>query len=98
MNKDQKTGKGKLRWDLLPWESVEDVVKVINFGSTKYEPNSWRRMDAESDNRYFSALMRHLVQWRAGELIDSESGLPHLAHAACNVLFLLGFYHMREGK
>jgi len=33
--------------------------------------------------------MRHLVAEYKGEDYDIESGFLHLAHAACNILFLL---------
>jgi len=29
--------------------------------------------------------------WQSGERFDKESGLPHLAHVACNAIFLLWF-------
>lgn len=78
---------GKLRWDLLPMECVEDVVKILSFGSTKYGDNNWQNVTPFED-RYFAALMRHLVAFRKGEKVDPESGLSHLAHAMCNVIFL----------
>jgi hypothetical protein len=78
---------GKLRWDLLPMECVEDVVKILSFGSAKYGDSNWQNVTPFED-RYFAALMRHLVAFRKGEKIDPESGLSHLAHAMCNVIFL----------
>jgi hypothetical protein len=33
--------------------------------------------------------MRHVTDWWDGEKNDKGSGLPHLAHAACDILFLL---------
>lgn len=35
-----------------------------------------------------AAAMRHLAAWRDGEQLDEESGLPHLAHALCCIVFL----------
>jgi hypothetical protein len=32
--------------------------------------------------------MRHLAAWQRGEENDAESGLPHLAHAMCNLRML----------
>jgi hypothetical protein len=37
------------------------------------------------------AAMRHMRARYGGEILDSESGLPHLAHAACCCLFSLAF-------
>ncbi len=81
-----KHDNGKLRYDLLPFEAIEEIVKIYTFGSEKYESNSWQGVDKE---RYFSALMRHLVAHRKGEKIDSESGELHLAHVGWNVLALI---------
>lgn len=78
----------KLRWDLLPMDCVEEVVKVLTMGSDKYGPNNWQQVEPFED-RYYAAMMRHIVLWRNGEKIDSESGLNHLSHAMCNVVFLL---------
>jgi hypothetical protein len=68
---------------------VAVVVAVLSFGSTKYTPNGWQREEDGAADRYYAAVLRHLVAWRRGEATDPESGLPHLAHAACGLLFLL---------
>jgi hypothetical protein len=61
---------------------------VLTYGAQKYAPEGWRSVpDAEA--RYTGALMRHLEEWRTGEVIDPESGLPHLAHVLCNAAFLV---------
>lgn len=43
----------------------------------------------------FDAGMRHRLKFWAGEDLDPESGLPHLAHAAWHDLALLAF-HVHE--
>lgn len=78
----------KLRWDLLPVESVEEIVKILSFGAKKYGPDNWQYLK-NAEDRYYAALMRHIVAWRKGEEIDSDSGERHLAHAATNLIFLL---------
>lgn len=85
----------KRRWDLLPFGSVERIVDVITFGARKYAPNNWQKL-ADPDDRYFAALMRHLVAWRAGERVDPDSGLGHLSHAGCNLVFLMWFEEQGE--
>lgn len=82
----KKDDNGKDRWDLLPIAPIEQVVKVLTMGAGKYGPNNWRNVESE---RYYAALLRHLVAWRKGEKIDQESGLSHLAHAMANVIFLM---------
>lgn len=87
-----KDTKGKAKWDLLPWDLVEQTVDVLTFGADKYAPESWRQ-ETKSDD-YFAALMRHIVAYRKGEVIDPESGKTHLAHAMCNLIFI----HELENK
>ena len=39
-------------------------------------------------HRVFGALQRHTWSWWNGEDLDPETGLNHLYHALCNVMFL----------
>lgn len=81
----------KTRWDLVPWPALELVAQALTLGAAKYpEPENWRRVP-NARRRYFAAAIRHAVAWLRGEKTDPESGLPHLAHLACNALFLLSF-------
>jgi len=84
----QKDDCGKPQWDLLPWAGTEQVVRVLGYGANKYGAENWRKIEA-AERRYFSAALRHLAAHARGEKLDSESGLPHLAHAAASLLFLL---------
>jgi len=78
---------GKSRWDLLPIQEVEEIVKALTFGAGKYSDNNWQTVE-NGKERYFAAMMRHIVAYRGGEVLDPESGLSHLAHAGCCMLFL----------
>jgi hypothetical protein len=86
----EKHDAGKPRFSLLPIGAVRSVVKVLEFGAAKYAPDAWQGVP-DARRRYYDAAMRHLDAYWSGERDDSESGLPHLAHAACCVLFLLWF-------
>jgi hypothetical protein len=77
---------GKLRWDLLPYDAIEKVVEILTYGANKYEANNWQEVES---SRYEAAMMRHFVAYMKGEKRDFESGFTHLAHMACNALFLL---------
>lgn len=83
-----KADAGKAPWDLMPFAALAEVVKVLEFGAKKYAPDNWRKVP-EAHKRYLAACFRHLCARGLGEKLDPESGLPHLAHAACCVLFLL---------
>lgn len=83
-----KYDENKLRFDLIIPEFEEQVAKVLTMGANKYAPNSWQYVENRKE-RYYASLRRHLNLWRQGETCDTESGLPHLAHAACNIMFLI---------
>lgn len=76
---------GKPRWNLVPMKELEGVAKVMTFGANKYADDGWKRV---SKDRYVAALMRHVVAYMSGEIIDDESGLPHMAHVMTNALFI----------
>lgn len=84
----RKDDAGKARFDLVPFGMVEAVAEVLEFGARKYAAESWQNVP-NFKARYFAALLRHLAAWRRGETVDKESGLSHLAHAACCLTFLL---------
>lgn len=92
-SKFTKADSGKLQWSLLPFAEVEEVIKVLMKGASKYSPDNWKKCD--DTKRYEDALMRHVVSYIKGDKIDEVSqggdGLPHLAHAICNCLFLMWF-------
>lgn len=80
--------------DLLPPEALEQVANVLTFGAKKYDRGNWSKGIVYS--RILSATLRHITKFMAGEDIDPESGLSHIAHACCNMMFLLHF--IRYGK
>jgi len=79
----------KLPLHLLSTEAMNQTAAVLAFGAQKYAAHNWRKGFAWS--RPLSAAMRHITAFNAGEDKDPESGLPHLAHAACCIMFLLEF-------
>lgn len=72
----------------VPVELIHAVMQVREHGAAKYrDPENWRRV---SPARYHEALLRHILAlWEDPYAVDEESGLTHLAHAACNIAFLL---------
>lgn len=79
----------KVRLDLLPVEPIIDIGKVLTYGARKYSERNWEKGLAWS--RCYAAALRHLFAWQNSETNDPETGLNHLAHAACEILFLLEF-------
>ena len=84
-----KADDGKIPFDLWSPYAIEDTAKVLQFGASKYEPYNWTKGIKYS--RVFSALLRHIWAWWRGERNDTETGLHHLAHAMCCLMFLLHY-------
>lgn len=77
---------GKPRMDLLDPGFLLDVARVLTFGADKYGAHNWRGgIDA---SRLYAAIQRHLNAFWSGQDTDPETGLSHLAHAACGLMFL----------
>lgn len=87
--KGEKYDQGKNQWDIIPFECLDELAKIMTYGVVKYgKPSGWQHVP-NMEERYFSALMRHVSSYRQGEDRDQESGHLHLAHALCNITFLL---------
>jgi len=84
----RKDDQAKLRFDLIPAESLEAIVAALTYGSTKYGDDNWRFVP-NGRRRYIGALMRHAWAAIRGEAKDPETGLSHWAHAGACILFLL---------
>lgn len=77
---------GKTNWFSVAWLGLSEMADVMTFGASKYETFNFRK--GMKASRLFSAAIRHLFAWHRGEEKDEESGLSHLAHAACCILML----------
>lgn len=85
----------KVRLDLLPLQPIWDVGRVLSYGSIKYADRNWEKGMRWS--RCWGSALRHLFKWWMGEQCDNESGLPHLAHAACNIMYLQHYESHKVG-
>lgn len=88
---------GKLKWDLLPIEAVSEIVKVMEFGAAKYGAFSWYDEPTSYAER-FASILRHVFAWWRGEARDPQSCGLHLAHAACQILFLITYTMRGKGE
>ena len=86
MSEFKKFDTDKADMSLFPLKVVEHVSKVLEFGANKYGRDNWK--SCTNKNRILSAALRHLRAYQEDDLIDSESGLPHIDHALCNLVFL----------
>jgi hypothetical protein len=86
---------GKVPLDLWSPDALEATAEVLAFGASKYDAYNWEKGITYS--RVFSALLRHLWAFWRRETRDKETGLHHLAHAMCCLMFLL-HYEMNRRK
>lgn len=89
-----KNDQDKIRVELLPIESLEEIAKVLTFGAKKYDAENWRK--GISFKRVLGGIFRHLYAYARREDKDPESGISHLAHAGCGILFLLWYEQYRK--
>ena len=82
-----KYDSGKPRWDLLSTVALNEVAKVLTFGATKYNDHNWRK--GFDWSRLIAASLRHVSAFNDGEDKDQETGISHIAHAMCCLMFLL---------
>lgn len=85
----------KLRWDLLPLQEIEDIVRVYTAGAEKYGDNNWQNLD-NGYQRYKAALLRHLLEYEKGNRIDEDTGCLHVAQIAWNAIAML--YYDKHDK
>ena len=80
---------GKAKLSLVPRRIIWDVAAIREYGNNKYPdggPDNWIGVEPE---RYRDAAYRHFLGYLDDpRSVDSESGLPHLWHLACNIAFL----------
>jgi hypothetical protein len=71
-------------------QRLSELAAVLDYGRKKYAAWNWSRGMPWS--AVFGCLARHVVAIVIrGEEIDQESGLPHRALAAANIVFLLTY-------
>jgi len=92
----KKNDQGKLPWHLLAPDALDQIIWVLQHGASKYGERNWER--GMHWSRPFSALMRHMWAWWGGETVDPETGISHLAHAGCCIMFLLAYEQRSIGS
>lgn len=92
----RKDDSAKTPYHLIAPEMLEGVGRVLDFGAKKYSPRNWEK--GMHWSRPFSALMRHMWAWWRGEEADPETGMSHLWHAGCCLMFLMAYEDRQVGK
>ena len=91
-----KSDINKPGFELLPIWLMDDVNLVLRHGAEKYQKLNWQKTEGFKLSRCYNALLRHMFAWWRGQDNDLDTGISHLAHAMCNLLFLT--YHFRYNR
>ena len=84
-----KFDSGKPMIDLIVPEFIVGMAKILTMGAEKYGTENWKR--GLEYSRLYAALQRHALAYHSGEHYDSESGLNHMLHVACNAMFIFWY-------
>ncbi len=80
---------GKPAFEYIDSDFLFEFAMVLEHGATKYAPRNWEI--GMRWGRCFGAGMRHMWAFWRGESKDPDTGLSHLAHAACCIMFLFAY-------
>lgn len=90
-----KKDEGKARFELLAYEVLQAVARILTEGAKKYEDRNWEKGIAYG--RIFGAVQRHLAEWwnapREGQdgINHADGKESHLDHAICGLMFLSAY-------
>lgn len=93
-----KLDKHKVRIDLIPPRAIKDIAEVLTYGAGKYADHNWRNNGGLAYSRVYAAAQRHMLSFWDGQDLDEETGMSHLAHAACCIIFLMSYESEDIGK
>jgi len=101
----------KPRFEFLDWRAISCAAEVMALNEEKHKQvnqgatfsDGWKKIPKV---KHLGSLWRHLTSyaiWLAsegkfGEYHDPETGLPHLGHALCRTMFLLGIELEEQSK
>lgn len=94
MSEALETKARKVRWSIVPWDALQQVAEVFEFGAKKYKARGWEEV-VDAVEVYRNAAQRHLAAMFRGEIRDPESGYLHASHLACCAL-VIAWHQLKE--
>lgn len=96
MTLDQKfkIKQDKLGYDYIPPECEQAIMECFHEGAQKYAKDSWKKFP-NFKSHYYSAMRRHLNEWKRGRKRDKDSKQMHMAHVATTAIMML-WYDFKE--
>ncbi|KKM63930.1 hypothetical protein LCGC14_1506510 [marine sediment metagenome] len=92
-DKGVKHDEGKLRYDLIPPEPLEQLAELYTEGAKKYSDRNWEK--GLSWLRCYASMMRHIQDWRQGKDRDKDDGQHPLASVAWYCFALMEYEKTR---
>jgi hypothetical protein len=89
---------GKAPHHLIAPEMQTALASVLAYGQQKYGARNWEQSGGMAWSRCFSACLRHLWSWWSKSGPDDETGMSHLWHAACCIMFLIAYEARQIGE
>lgn len=87
---------GKPRWSLLHFNSLEPLVRAMEYGEGKYGRDNWKKtMDLKE---LIDCNLRHLTKLSDGEEFDKESGVHHMGHVIANSMMYMFHYNLINNR
>lgn len=93
-NKAVRHNQGKPRWSLVDHQSLESLVRVLEFGEEKYGRWNWKK--GLDKTEILESLYRHLIALMDGQDLDEETGLHHIGHIMSNAMFYSYFDRLEK--
>jgi hypothetical protein len=94
MEQGTKHDSNKPRLDLISPIALDELAKVLDYGTRKYNAYNWSK--GLKYTRVIAAILRHTYLYLKGETLDPETGISHMAAVMCNAMFLLHFEKMKQ--
>lgn len=95
MKNDLKDNKPMMH--LIETRFKEELAMLLTLGGFKYDFNNWKLAKKNEVIKYRDALERHMLAWDSGELIDTDTGLPHTIAIAFNSM-ALHYFNLKFGS
>jgi len=86
---------GKVDWSQMHYESMEPMIRVLEFGARKYAKKNWMKDMPITD--ILNSMQRHLAALMDGEVVDAESGIAHMGHVQCNAMFY-NYHYLKQNN
>lgn len=80
--KDGKPIQSKLstRYDLIPFEVLREIAKVLKDAADKYGDQNWQNISIDD---HLNHAINHIVEFN----LDEKPSEDHLIHAICRLMF-----------